>query len=260
MIAQSSPAIIWYRPQAPIHSIALQTRQEELKNAGFDIQVQTHSRDFYPAAAQAIAELGTAMPSIFMISGVNSESLAAISRLRMQSVYLPIMAAFPTFIEEQILQALYSGADDFCTLDHSAALWVAKIEGLLRRSRQHGWVVPRVTSIEAPATAAPVESTWELREEGWVLSSPEGAHIALTTTERQFLLVLCSQQDKRASHQQLLHAISEQSDTTDTGSGHNRLGVVISRLKRKAALSGAHIPIRSIYKWGYMFGAPVQRV
>ena len=258
MLAQSSPTIIWYQPHQPVQSSVLQTRQEELKTAGFEIQIHTQARNFYPVAAQAIAEMGPATPPLFIISGINSESLAALSRLRMQSVYLPIMVDFPRFIEAHILQALYSGADDFCVLDTSAALWIAKIECLLRRSRHQSWV-GGVKTAAVEVAPEPVEPTWGLRDEGWVLTSPQGAAIALTTTERQFLLMLCSQPDKRASHQQLLEAISEQSDAnTDAGAGHNRLGVVISRLKRKAALEGATIPIRSIYKWGYMFGASIQ--
>lgn len=83
--------------------------------------------------------------------------------------------------------------------------------------------------------------------------------MALTTTERQFLHTLCSQADRRASHEQLLQAISEKTPTEpEASSGHNRLGVVISRLKRKATSEGLTLPIRSIYKWGYMFGAPIQ--
>lgn len=260
MISPSSPTLIWYQPQQPVFSAELQAREAQLKAAGFEIQVHSQARDFHLAAAQAMADMARVTPLLFMISGVNNESLAAISRLRMQSVYLPIMVTFPSFIEERILQALYSGADDYCVLDNSAALWVAKIECLLRRSRHPGLPASRPTWAETTSKPESIESSWALRDDGWVLQSPEGAHIALTTTERQFLLILCSQQDRRASHHQLLKAISEPGNEADVGTGHNRLGVVISRLKRKAALEGAVIPIRSIYKWGYMFSAPVELV
>ena len=261
MLAQSTPTIIWYRPQKEVSGPVLQARYEELQAAGFELQLHTQPRDFYPAALQAIVNLHTSAPPLFMVAGVNSESLAAISRLRMHSVSLPIVVDFPSFSEDQVLQALYSGADDYFCLDNSAALWVAKIECLLRRVRYSEMSAVQSGFSDSTAIVEQLGLGWILIEEGWILTSPEGRSMSLTTTEREFLLALCEQSDRRASHQQLLHAISESEDgpeSLDSPLGHNRLGVVISRLKRKGAVEGMNIPIRSIYKWGYMFGAPIR--
>lgn len=259
MLAQSTPAIIWYQPQQATRNAVLLAREEELKVAGFEVHIHTHPQSFYPAAAKALASPRALAPLVFMISGINSESLAAISRLRMQSVYIPIMVEFPVFIEEQALQALYSGADDCCILDTVAALWVAKIECLLRRSRHYELKVLSPMGPEAPKPPVPeLQLRWFLTDEGWLLKSPEGLQIALTTTERQFLLTLCSKPDRGASHQELLSAIDGSSSDLNASSGPNRLGVLISRLKRKAFLAGLRLPIRSIYKWGYVFSAPIQ--
>ncbi|MEZ2722311.1 winged helix-turn-helix domain-containing protein [Paenalcaligenes hominis] len=262
MLAQSAPTIIWYQPHQSARSAALQSRQDDLRAAGFEVVVYTEPRSFYPAATKAFHSVGTVSSILFMISGLENESLAAISRLRMHSGYLPIMVELSSFSEELALQALYSGADDYCIFETSTALWVAKIECLLRRVR--------VPSNQRPLTMAPVapavptipekkSEIWHLKDDGWTLVSPEAHKLALTTTERQFLHTLCSQADRRASHEQLLQAISEKNSIESAAiSGHNRLGVVISRLKRKAASEGLTLPIRSIYKWGYMFGAPIQ--
>lgn len=91
-----------------------------------------------------------------------------------------------------------------------------------------------------------------------MLICPEGGQLDLTTTERQLLQTMCLQPDKRASHQQLLEAISNGDESEDPVVAHNRLGVVISRLKRKAQGENMTLPIRSVYKWGYMFGAAIQ--
>ncbi|MEZ2623113.1 response regulator transcription factor [Paenalcaligenes hominis] len=260
MLAQSAPTIIWYQPLQSARSSVLQSRQGELRTAGFEVITCTEPRSFYPAATKAFLSARAQEPVLFMISGLESESLAAISRLRMHSGYLPIMIELPAFNEEQALHALYSGADDYCVNETSTALWVAKIEYLLRRvrlpqSQTETYPVPMPTH---PITESKTVQ-WSLTDDGWTLVSPEGLKLVLTTTERQFLSTLCSQPDRRASHDQLLESISEKNPPeSDAVSGHNRLGVVISRLKRKATSEGLTLPIRSIYKWGYMFGAPIQ--
>lgn len=262
MCAQSTPVIIWYQPQQSFRDAALQVRQEELNTAGFEIHTYTRPRDFYSAATKIFTNVDRLVPLIFMISDINSESLAAISRLRLQSVDIPIMVEFPVFEEELVLQALYSGADDYCVLESTAALWIAKIESLLRRSRYHDVVLPHTIQVEKPAFIAPKKRQlphWSLTDEGWLLKNPEGLQMALTTTERQFLLALCAKLEEGASHHELLSAIGGFSGTDlDVQSGPNRLGVLISRLKRKAERAGFKLPIRSIYKWGYVFSAPIQ--
>lgn len=258
MLAQSAPTIIWYQPLQAARSSALQDRQDELRAAGFEVATYTEPRSFYPAAAMAFHAVGPASSVLFMISGVESESLAAISRLRMHSGYLPIMVELVSFSEELALQALYSGADDYCVFETSTAFWVAKIECLLRRFRLPSNPPLAAASI-VPESTEKKPQTWYLKDDGWTLVSPQAHTLALTTTERQLLHTLCSQADRRASHEQLLQAISEKTPTEpEASSGHNRLGVVISRLKRKATSEGLMLPIRSIYKWGYMFGAPIQ--
>lgn len=259
MPARSTPTIIWYCPHLNEEGSNLQKRQEELRAAGFFVQAQTQVCDFYAAALQAIAKSNSIVPPIFMVSGVCTDSLAAIARLRMYSVLLPVMVSFTEFNEEQVLHALYSGADDYCTLGTGVALWVAKIECLLRRMRHsEKGALPLAQTTPQPVSqpAISTEAVWRLADEGWVLISPAGIRIALTTTERELLLALCTNPERRASHQQLLQAISEHNEG-DEALGHNRLGVVISRLKRKATSEGVTLPIRSIYKWGYTFGAPI---
>lgn len=259
MPARSTPTIIWYCPHLNEEGSNLQKRQEELRAAGFFVQAQTRVCDFYAAASQAIAKSNSIIPPIFMVSGICTESLAAIARLRMYSVLLPVMVSFTEFNEEQVLHALYSGADDYCTLGTGVALWVAKIECLLRRTRHSEMgVLPFAQTMPQPVSqpAISTKTVWHLADEGWVLTSPAGIRIALTTTERELLLALCANSERRASHQQLLQAISENNEGDDA-LGHNRLGVVISRLKRKATSEGVTLPIRSIYKWGYTFGAPI---
>lgn len=89
MLAQSAPTIIWYQPLQSARSSVLQSRQGELRAAGFEVITCTEPRSFYPAATKAFLSARAQEPVLFMISGLESESLAAISRLRITVAICP---------------------------------------------------------------------------------------------------------------------------------------------------------------------------
>lgn len=259
MLAQSVPIIFWYQPQMMAVNTESKNHEQALIAAGFTVRVFSQVAELYQHATEALALFNTNQSVIFLISGGSNESLAALARLRSQYAQLPIVVALPEFNESQVLQALYCGADQYCLQNTSADLWAAVFSTLLRRSKaayeKHMAVRPSTLT-----GATQVASSWKLQDEGWLLECPEGQQISLTTTERQLLKMLFSQPDKRASHQQLLDAISNGDESEEIAVSLNRLGVVISRLKRKAQRVNMTIPIRSVYKWGYMFGATAQKM
>lgn len=254
MRAQSVPTIYWYLPQKTEVTVQLQAHQKALFDAGFHLQIITAAPEFYQAVTNTSAALLGS--TLFMVSAHGNETLAVISRLRALNTPLPIVVELPEFDESNVLQLLYCGADQYCLQNTSTDLWIALLSSLLRRSGQTELVLPEVA--KAPVVEPLTESLWSLIDEGWMLICPEGGQLDLTTTERQLLQTMCLQPDKRASHQQLLEAISNGDESEDPVVAHNRLGVVISRLKRKAQGENMTLPIRSVYKWGYMFGAAIQ--
>lgn len=255
MLMQLVPTIYWYQPQKMESQTQRQEHQHALQASGFNVQVIAQIVDLYQAGTEALATLNTQNPAIFIISGNSHDAVAAIARLRAQHALLPIVVELSEFNEQQILHALYCGADRYCLQNQSTDLWVATISSLLRRFRAAD---SRAETATAAVSMSQIEKTWVVADEGWLLFSPEGDKLALTTTERQLVNALCHQPDKRASHQQLLDAISNGDESEDISVAHNRLGVVVSRLKRKAQAQGIQVPIRSVYKWGYMFGAAVR--
>lgn len=259
MLAQSVPTIFWYQPQTTDVNTGPQAHEQALVTAGFTVRVFSRVAELYQSAIEALALFNTNQSVIFLISGGSNESLAALARLRSQYAQLPIVVALPEFNESQILQALYCGADQYCLQNTSTDLWAAVFSSLLRRSKS-AHEKHMTVRLNTPTGATQAASSWKLQDEGWLLTCPEGQQISLTTTERQLLQILFAQPDKRASHQQLLDAISNGDESDEMAVSLNRLGVVISRLKRKAQRANMTIPIRSVYKWGYMFGATAQKM
>lgn len=253
MLAQSIPTIFWYQPQAQRFGPEnrCQTYQQALAQAGFTVQPMSQAMELYQEVAETLSN-NRQVPVICLVSGGGNDALAVIARLRAKQAQLPILVELPDLDEIKIAQALYCGADQYCLSSTSPDLWVATVSSLLRRVRVSldpvSLATPQTTSLQT-------EDHWKLLDEGWLLEAPTGQKITLTTTERQLMQTLLEQPDRRASHQQLLDAISNGDESEDQAVAHNRLGVVISRLKRKGQAANMIIPIRSVYKWGYMFGA-----
>lgn len=257
MLTQFVPTVYWYQPQQNGTELHQPIHHGALMSGGFNVKVVTKASELYQAATEALTLFRAHHPSLFLISGKSNEALSALSRLRSLHAHLPILVEIPEFNEADILHLLYCGADHYCLQNTSPDFWIATLSCLLRRAR-----LPEMSAgqtIVAPEPRANVEQTWVLVDKGWVLMSPEGKSLTLTTTERQLIKALCTSADKRASHELLLEAISNGDESIDLEVAHNRLGVVISRLKRKAQKSQIdNLPIRSVYKWGYMFGAAIR--
>lgn len=253
MSVQSIPTIFWYQPQAQRFGPEnrCQTYQQALAQAGFTVQPMSQALELYQEVAETLSN-NRQVPVICLVSGGGNDALAVIARLRAKQAQLPILVELPDLDETKIAQALYCGADQYCLSNTSPDLWVATVSSLLRRVSASLSSVPLATP---QIVTLQTEDHWKLLDEGWLLEAPTGQQIILTSTERQLMRTLLQQPDRRASHQQLLGAISNGDESEDQAIAHNRLGVVISRLKRKGQAANMIIPIRSVYKWGYMFGA-----
>lgn len=259
MLAQCIPTLYWYgAEQTELEEIYLD-HQHTLEATGFQLQVLSdHKALFQAVSSTQTQNHGQFSPAIFLLSAHLKGALSLIARLRAQDPYVTLVIVQSVWDEATLLPFLYGGVDAYCIGTDSPELWAAKFSSLLRRIRVS---VPMldVTKISSAKSFSPSEPMWVLANEGWQLFSPDGRSITLTSTERFLLLELCRQPDKRASHQQLLRALNGgKEDTSDPVIAHNRLGVVISRLKRKGSSEGVAIPIRSVHKWGYMFSASVR--
>src|SRR5690606_28199266 len=108
----------------------------------------------------------------------------------------------------------------------------------------------------AARAAAGASAVWSLPEQAWILASPEGKRIALTTGERAFLMALLAAPNQRAAHADLISAVNEAYKQESVSALQSRLSVLVSRLRRKCAEHGAGLPLKSVHNWGYMFTGP----
>ena len=182
------------------------------------------------------------MAPVIILAGAVAENCAATMQLRALSVRAGILAIVEPGQEADTIRLLQSGIDNFFVRDASMALLGAMLFRLLSR---------------ADAVPAAPGKVWSLQEQAWILLSPEGVRIALTTGERAFLLVLLNQPGLRATHRQLIDAVNTEYALESPPTHQARLGVMVSRLRRKFTEHGLTMPIKSVHNWGYMFTGPV---
>ncbi len=92
-------------------------------------------------------------------------------------------------------------------------------------------------------------SGWSLLEDGWRLITPGSHAVALTGAERRVMRVLLASSPEPVTREKLF------SDKEGDQPTSRYIDVVVSRLKRKVAVHGERLPIRSVWGVGYVFAA-----
>ena len=192
---------------------------------------------------------------VIIFEAQDHDARSLVSALRTLHPDLGIVALVKHDDEAPVIELLRTGVDVHCLVNASADLLVAIVLRLL-------WRLNGVPSISPPADADHVQyspfSSWELVDQGWILRSPAGHHVTLTTGERAFLTTLLNAPAQKVAHTELIEAVNTAYNTTEGHVHQNRLGVMVSRMRRKFKLAGAPLPLKSVHNWGYMFVADAQ--
>jgi|SRR5690625_124442 len=242
MLTQMSPLLYWYTfPNGQVDAPTTGERVQALEHSGVQASALHDLMAVYSLAAE---QFTNANRTIFVLQGDAHQVFAGLSRLRSINQQIGVILLTPVLDENFIIQVMHGGADGYALGNASDSLILALVNNVWRR-------LNTLTQLEAQN-----ENPWSFTAKGWVLMSPRGERIDLTTTERQLLDTLFSQPGRRADHRTLLNAL-EDGESTSLSSGQNRLGVIISRLKKKASTLGIELPLRSVHRWGYMFAAEV---
>ncbi|HLR81610.1 MAG TPA: winged helix-turn-helix domain-containing protein [Paenalcaligenes sp.] len=242
MLTQMSPLLYWYTfPEAQADEPFTSQRVQSLENSGVQASVLHDLMAVYSLAAE---QLEHSSRTIFILQGAPHQLFASVSRLRTVNQNVGIIALSTSLDEQFVVQLLHSGIDGYAISDTSDSMILALVNNVWRR-------ISNLARLEFQENAP-----WTLTSRGWVLMSPKGQRLDLTTTERQLLAAIFSQPGRRADHQTLLDALNDTRQNLQ-GSGQNRLGVIISRLKKKAEEQKIDIPLRSVHRWGYMFADEV---
>lgn len=181
---------------------------------------------------------------ITVIDGRDAGSSAAVSTLRTLPDRVGIIALVDRHDDATMIRLLQMGVDMCSFACASPDLWVASVSRLM-------W---RLGSQTHPAVSnSPASGVWTLAEQGWAMCTPTGQVVALTTGERAFLMTLLNAPQQQAAHHELINAVNQAYNSSGTRTHQSRLGVMVSRMRRKFAQAGAPLPLKSIHNWGYMF-------
>ncbi len=187
-------------------------------------------------------------PMLAILAAETTENCATANYLRTVHPGLGILAMSDKADESSLIRLLQSGADNTCPRDASAALVTTILFRMVARTEQ------RLPAATPQTTETLANDRWSLTDQDWVICSPEGRRISLTTGERAFLVTLLNAPEHRASHADLIAAINLAYDALpESDRRQSRLSVMVSRLRSKCNQHGIQLPLKSVHRWGYMF-------
>lgn len=190
-----------------------------------------------------------------VLAGETVENCTVANSLRALYPDLSILALADKRDESGLIRLMQSGVDNTCARDASPALVTAILFRMLARS---GLGLPLPASANQQSVEMAKQGRWSLTEQNWVLVNPAGRRIPLTTGERAFLVALLKAPKQRASHADLISAVSLAYDALpETDRRQSRLSVMVSRLRAKCKQHDIDLPLKSVHRWGYMFSGPL---
>lgn len=201
-----------------------------------------------PALVECIAALQLQANDrvVAVVDGRDPGSATAVSTLRALRSGLGIVVVAERDDDASMTLLLQLGADTCCFPCASADLWVATVSRLL-------WRLATPRQSRAITASNTVNAAWVLEKQGWAMRTPAGQLISLTTGERAFLMTLLSAPLKQVSHEELISAVNASYKASSARTSQRRLGVMVSRMRRKFSEQGSPLPLKSVHNWGYMF-------
>lgn len=175
-----------------------------------------------------------------------------------------ILAAMPQFgvvimlessDDASLMSALQLGVDACCQRGAVPQVLALTVQSVMRRLEQNhaGTVVARnaLQAFQGAVSLPEPGGQWQLHDRAWLLQTPAGKRVRLTSAERSFILELIQRPGQTATHADLWTACGNPIANADVVK--SRVGVVVSRLRSKVAQQGVELPLKSLYGRGYMF-------
>lgn len=270
---------MFFIPQNVAPASRQRIRRRAVKLAAFGFQLWVC--DDAPGLLQRVCRAGAlAVSTVAVLAGDQAQNTEATRALRTSCPHAGILVLLHAGNDDACIQALHSGADAHCPATVSMPLLVALLFSLLRRltpaanhpsardptlpgthacardlTRAGGDTSardPTPLAAHMPMVVAD-DHGWSLHDGGSVLMAPAGGRIPLTTGERAFMATLLEADGLRAPHRELIDAVNACYAAAAPRTHQARLGVLISRLRRKVKRYGYDMPLKSVHNWGYMF-------
>jgi len=143
------------------------------------------------------------------------------------------------------IDGLDCGADRYLVKPLDLRELGANIDAVWRR-------LARKAEATNPEDIPAAMAAWRLDGERWLLASPSGTFIPLTSKEYLFLRCLFAAAGGVASKAEIAAQLGHNGATAD----YHRIDVLVGRLRKKGAtLTGQALPIRTVTALGYTFAA-----
>lgn len=205
----------------------LEELSASLGEEGFDVIACPSAEAFWRAHAH------TAFDLVVLDLGLPRENgLSVLRRLR-DNATLGIVVLTARVLPADHASSLSEGADAFLPKPVDLGVLAATLRSVARRMRQ-----------AAPATVA-----WRLTSDGWSLHAPDGAMVELSPQERLLLACLMESPGNAVPREALLDRFERAGEDADP----QRLDMVVHRLRKKVAALGHRLPLRTLYRTGYVF-------
>ncbi|NNE51444.1 MAG: response regulator transcription factor [Sulfitobacter sp.] len=146
------------------------------------------------------------------------------------------------------IKGIELGADDYLEKPFNPRELLARINGLLRRSRE---------STERRLSGTVGFAGWMLDMANQKLQSPDNTHVPLSSTEYQLITLLLGASPDPVSREVIGRRIFEM----ELGPEDRRVDILVSRLRKKlsGAVHGADF-IRTVRNKGYQFAAELKKL
>jgi DNA-binding response OmpR family regulator len=216
----------------------------------FNLQAEGHNAQVALDAEQALEllverrEPFDAIVLDIMLPGENGFTVAR--RLRDAHIYTPILMLTARGRAEDVLEGFEAGADDYLPKPFDLSILLARLHGLLRRTR---WLQPH-----APGQPAPAEEIYRFSNKTLDFSRLElragDREIRLTLMEAELLRHLVRNPERAISRSEILEAVWHLHEDTDTRAIDN----FVVRLRRYLEDDPAHpVHLQTVRGVGYRF-------
>jgi two-component system OmpR family response regulator len=141
---------------------------------------------------------------------------------------------------------LDSGADAYLVKTADLLVIEATLRSLIRRLGMKG------AREDAEIKGSPLSKSWQLDGINWVLLSPNGSAVKLSSIERQLLLSLMETPGAPVERRALVRSLNK----PDNEAGIRSLDTIVRRLRIKVKdYTDLQLPLESVYGQGYVFTA-----
>jgi two-component system alkaline phosphatase synthesis response regulator PhoP len=208
-----------------------------LTQEGYEIKVIDHGLDGYQAATQTTFDL---IILDIMLPGMNGFEI--LSKLRQKGLKTPIIILTARNAEEEVVQGLKYGADDYITKPFGVAELLARVAAVLRRTQADDTLFDKNAGGEKVIAAGDLKIYPEKYE---VVLNEES--ISLRPKEFEVLLYLVQRPGVVVTRDDLMNIVWG----FDYVGGQRTVDVHVSSLRKKLEMKQQSVQIDSIRGVGY---------